>query len=190
MAADAARPPTPAPFAFAGTIAATRLSWAYRSGLLIVAVAMLLLPLVYLGVIALAATGVWWHVTRNAWLIGGGASALQWRLLAYVGPALAGVVVTWTSPRRAQTERRRDELTPLAIDSMARLQQVLTSAACPALLDVEGATLADACHLHETGDDALLAMIAVETLYTRLLLEVSWLAQRGEAVEATRTVSM
>ena len=82
--ADVAKPLAQAPFAFDGTIEATRLSWAYRAGLVVVALAMLLLPLIYLGVIGLAGTGVWWHLTRHTgWLQGGGT---QWRVLAYAAP--------------------------------------------------------------------------------------------------------
>jgi Zn-dependent protease with chaperone function len=82
------------PFSFTGTIAPTRLPPAYRAGLVVVALAMLLLPLIYLGVIAVAGTGVWWHLTRNLWLVQGSGSAAQWRLVAYVAPALAGTLAT------------------------------------------------------------------------------------------------
>src|SRR5689334_16515105 len=95
MAADAAKPLTRALFSFTGTVEPTRLSAAYRLGLLVVALAMLLLPLVYLGVIALAATGVWWHLTRHASWVQDGGSGIQWRLLGYAAPALAGAVVTF-----------------------------------------------------------------------------------------------
>jgi hypothetical protein len=44
--------------AFSGTITPTRLSPTYRLGLVIVAVTVLLLPILYLGLIALTAAGV------------------------------------------------------------------------------------------------------------------------------------
>ncbi len=67
----------------------------YRLGLVVVTVAMLLLPLVYVGVIVVAGIGVWWHLTRNAWLLDGGPGVMLWRLMLYVAPALAGAIVTF-----------------------------------------------------------------------------------------------
>jgi len=113
--ADVARPLVQAPFSFGGTVEATRLSWAYRAGLVVVALAMLVLPLIYLGVIGLAGTGVWWHLTRHTgWLQGGGGA--QWRLLAYVAPAVAGTAVTFfmVKPVFARRLRMRD---PLALEA-------------------------------------------------------------------------
>ena len=59
--------------AFSETIAPTRLSAAYRCGLIVVAVAMLLLPLLYLALIAVTAWLVWLHVTHDTWILGSGA---------------------------------------------------------------------------------------------------------------------
>jgi Zn-dependent protease with chaperone function len=95
MAADTARPLESLPFSFAGPIAVTRLSWAYRFGLLVVVLVLLLLPLAYLAVIALAGAGVWWHVTRHIGWLQDTDSNIQWRALAYGAPALAGMVVTF-----------------------------------------------------------------------------------------------
>ena len=78
--------------ALSGTIEPTRLSPAYRAGLMVVTLAMLLLPLLYLGIIALAGAAVWWHLVNNAWLLSGRGGA-QWRLLAYAAPVVAGGVV-------------------------------------------------------------------------------------------------
>jgi len=82
----------PAWFAFSGSIEPTRLSWSYRLGLAVVAVAMLILPLLYLGVIALAAAGIWWHLAHNRWLLGSG-SLIQFTFIAYATPAIAGGLV-------------------------------------------------------------------------------------------------
>ena len=99
---------------FTGTIAPTRLSPAYRPGLVVVAMAMLLLPLIYLALIGLAGTGVWWHLTKNAWLIkdNGPHLTAKWGLLFYVAPALAGAVVTlfMVKPVFARRERPREPL--------------------------------------------------------------------------------
>jgi len=115
MAADGAHTLAPAPFSFAGTIGSTRLSWGYRAGLLVVALAMLLLPLIYLGVIAVAGAGVWWHLTRHAGWMHYTDSNIQWRAIAYGAPALAGLIVTFfmIKPLFAGRRRLRE---PLALD--------------------------------------------------------------------------
>jgi Zn-dependent protease with chaperone function len=94
-----------------GTIEPTRLSAAYRFGLVVVAIAMLLLPIVYLGLIALAGAGVWWHLSSNAWLVTG-RSAGFWRLLAYIAPAVAGVIVIFfmVKPVLARPRRPQDSI--------------------------------------------------------------------------------
>ena len=96
---------------FTGRIEPTRLSAAYQAGLLVTAIAMLLLPLVYVTLIMTAAAAVWWHLTANAWILGKGAA--QFRLLAYLAPAFAGVVLTFfmVKPILARPARRRDALT-------------------------------------------------------------------------------
>jgi Zn-dependent protease with chaperone function len=103
------------PFAFKGTIKPTRLSAGYRFGLLVVGVAMLLLPVLYVGSIALTGTAVWWHLTSNAWILTGKGNG-QWRLLVYLGPALAGVVLMFFMVKpilaRPSSERHPDPIDP------------------------------------------------------------------------------
>ena len=105
------------PYAFTSTIEPTRLSAAYRIGLVIVGVAMLVLPLLYLGSIALTGAAVWWHLTSNVGILQGRGNA-QGRLLVYVGPALIGVLVMFfmVKPILARPSRDRD---PLPIDPRA-----------------------------------------------------------------------
>jgi Zn-dependent protease with chaperone function len=105
------------PYAFNGTIEPTRLSAAYRLGLVIVGAAMLLLPLIYLGSIALTAKAVWWHLTTNAGILSGRGSG-QGRLLVYLGPALIGLVLIFflVKPILARPSRARD---PLPLDPQA-----------------------------------------------------------------------
>jgi Zn-dependent protease with chaperone function len=107
---SASRPP----YAFAGSIEPTRLPAAYRFGLVIVGAAMLLLPLLYLGSIALTAGAVWWHLTTNAGILTGRGNA-QGRLLVYLGPALIGVVLMFfmVKPILARPSRERD---PIPLD--------------------------------------------------------------------------
>ncbi len=104
-------------YAFAGAIEPTRLSAAYRFGLVIVGAAMLLLPLLYLGSIALTAAAVWWHLTTNVGMLAGRGNA-QGRLLVYLGPALIGVVLMFfmVKPILARPSRERD---PIPLDPEA-----------------------------------------------------------------------
>ena len=102
------------PVSIVGTIAPTRLSPAYRLGLVVVAMAMLLLPLVYSSLIVLAGLAVWWHLTANLWILEGRSGGF-WKILAYLGPAVAGVVVVFflVKPVLARPERRRE---PVPLD--------------------------------------------------------------------------
>ena len=72
----------------------TRLSPTYRLGLVVVAVAMLLLPLVYISLIGLVGYATWWHLTANADLLSG-SGGRQGRLIVYLTPAVAGAIVTF-----------------------------------------------------------------------------------------------
>jgi Zn-dependent protease with chaperone function len=73
-------------YALPGGLDPTLLSLAYRAGLLVVAVTMLVLPLIYLGIIVVTALTVWWHLTHHAWL----ATGSLWSLLFYAAPTVAG----------------------------------------------------------------------------------------------------
>ncbi len=103
---------SPDNYAFTGTLAPTRVSTAYRLGLVVVTAAMLLLPAVYLSLIALAGVLVWWHLTSNTWLLSGRGGGGFWRLLAYLGPAIAGVVLMFfmVKPVFARPAKGRDPL--------------------------------------------------------------------------------
>lgn len=68
------------------------MSFTYRAGLAVVALAMILLPVLYLLLIAGVAAGVWWHVTNDMWLL---ESLNQWRLLAYITPAFVGATLVF-----------------------------------------------------------------------------------------------
>src|SRR5688572_3664420 len=93
---------------FSATIAPARVSAAYRAGLLITAIAMMLLPLLYVLLVGATSAAVWMHVTRNTWLLADGVT--QWRLLAYATPAIAGVVLVFfmVKPIFARPARRQD----------------------------------------------------------------------------------
>ena len=56
--------------AFSGVIVLAKTGLLYKMGLAVVAFAMVLLPAIYVGLIVLAAWGLFNHLTKNAWLIG------------------------------------------------------------------------------------------------------------------------
>lgn len=95
---------------FSAHITPTRMSGAYRIGLLITAVAMLLLPLLYLALIAATGAGIWWHLTENSWLL---EKSSQWRTLTYITPAVAGGVLMFfmVKPILARSTTRQEALT-------------------------------------------------------------------------------
>ncbi|MEY2407817.1 MAG: hypothetical protein QOF48_487 [Verrucomicrobiota bacterium] len=66
----------------------------YRAGLAVVAFAMVLLPLIYLGLIALATWGVLYHLANDTWILRGasGRAALV-QLTVYLAPAVAGGIL-------------------------------------------------------------------------------------------------
>ena len=84
----------PAHYAVTGSIEPARITPAYRAGLLVVAIAMLVLPLLYLGIIAAAARLLWWHVTTNTWILSSKDGGF-WKVVGYFGPAAAGAVVVF-----------------------------------------------------------------------------------------------
>ncbi len=78
--------------AFQGNIAPVRVTLAYRVGVLLVTAAMLLLPLLYLGLIAGVVFLLYLHVTMGAELVGH-VRSLWGVLFLYAGPLVAGVIM-------------------------------------------------------------------------------------------------
>jgi Zn-dependent protease with chaperone function len=83
--------------AFDGSTARTRVSVIYQLGLLLIALAMIVLPAIYLGLIALAGYGVYWHATEHTGLLTLAHShsrhILAFRFLLYFGPIFAGPIL-------------------------------------------------------------------------------------------------
>ncbi|MBI3830247.1 MAG: M48 family metalloprotease [Planctomycetes bacterium] len=68
----------------------------YRLGLMVVAVAMVLLPLIYVSLIGLAGFGVYYHAVHHTGVLsmpGGGTGKLMAIALLYFGPILAGGIL-------------------------------------------------------------------------------------------------
>jgi Zn-dependent protease with chaperone function len=82
------------PVAFSDTIAPTAISGSYRLGLLAVTIAMILVPLLYLLLIAAVAWLLVWHLTTNTWILhGSGATLRQLRFMGYLTPGIVGGVL-------------------------------------------------------------------------------------------------
>ena len=82
--------------AFTGVIVPTKTGLLYRAGLAVVAFAMVLLPLIYIGLIVLAAWAVMLHLTHDTWIFAGAAGRGGiMRLILYLGPAVVGGVLVF-----------------------------------------------------------------------------------------------
>ncbi|HEY7187857.1 MAG TPA: M48 family metalloprotease [Vicinamibacterales bacterium] len=91
---------------FAHTIVPTPISPSYRAGLIVVAAAMLLLPAIYLALIAGTIFLVYLHLTADSWILtSGGASWVK--LVAYFAPAFAGLVLAFFLVKPVLAPRRR-----------------------------------------------------------------------------------
>lgn len=78
------------PSAVTFDIEPVRLSPLYRAGLVVVCAAMLLLPVVYLALIALVAYLAWVHATQNLFILERGGGIIS--LALYVGPIVGGAL--------------------------------------------------------------------------------------------------
>lgn len=78
---------------FEGPIDRVRKTWLYRFGILFVACFVLILPVLYLALIAAAGWGVYWHATENtAIMTMGRGRARIFAVLMYLGPLVAGAI--------------------------------------------------------------------------------------------------
>src|SRR5687767_4991747 len=75
-----------------GEIEPVRVGILYRAGLLLVALAMLVLPLIYVALIAAVGYGIYYHAVENVTIFEGRGNG-KGRLLAYVAPLVVGGVL-------------------------------------------------------------------------------------------------
>lgn len=80
------------PTAFEGEIEPVRVPWLYRLGMGVVALAMILLPLIYLAIIAGTAWAVWYHTVNHQSLFDE-IDSTQVAFLIYVTPIVVGVIL-------------------------------------------------------------------------------------------------
>lgn len=79
-------------FAFTGSFPPRHLTLAYQGGLLLSAFTIVLLPLLYIGLIAACGYGIYLYAIHATVIFDGRGGGI-WRLIAYAGPLLAGGVL-------------------------------------------------------------------------------------------------
>lgn len=129
--------------AFTADINRTKLSLFYSIGLAVVAFAMVLLPAIYIALIALTGWGVLYHLTHNLGIMAGSGSGLG-RLIIYLGPAIAGGILVFFM-LKPLFARRAKAAEPLSLDPMKELllfafvQRIcqLVRAPTPSRIDVD-----------------------------------------------------
>jgi Zn-dependent protease with chaperone function len=129
--------------AFTADISRTKLSLFYSIGLAVVAFAMVLLPAVYIALIALTGWGVLYHLMHNTGIMAGSGSGLG-RLIIYLGPAIAGGILVFfmLKPLFARRGKAAEPLSldpvkePLLFTFVQRICQ-LVRAPMPSRIDVD-----------------------------------------------------
>jgi Zn-dependent protease with chaperone function len=104
--------------AFSAPVARTRVSFFYQLGLMLVSVMMVLLPLVYLAMIAAAGWGVYYYATHFTFLLSstrGGGRLYILKLLVYLTPLLIGCVLVFFMIKPLFARRPR-HAQPLALN--------------------------------------------------------------------------
>jgi Zn-dependent protease with chaperone function len=84
--------------AFSGPVRRTRTSLFYQLGLMLVTLTMIILPIIYLALVAAAAWGVYLYATHFTFLLTsrvGGTRGFLVRIVAYLGPLFVGVVLVF-----------------------------------------------------------------------------------------------
>ena len=127
-----------------GRIDPVRVSPLYLAGLALVATAMLVLPLVYVAIVALVGYGLFWHATENVTIFSGGGGGARGRFLAYVTPLVVGVIllIFMIKPLFARRVRSHPPLSlsreeePLLFSFVDRLCEVV-GAPKPRRIDVD-----------------------------------------------------
>ncbi len=107
--------------AFPGPVKPTPVSLLYQLALLLVTVTMVLLPVLYVALVALTAWGVWSYATHFNDLLTatrGGARLYFWRLMLYFGPLFVGVVLVFFMIKPLFA-RRAPRAQPLAVNPAA-----------------------------------------------------------------------
>src|SRR5687767_8920787 len=78
---------------FKGSVTRARVGPLYRLGMLLVAGAMLLLPLLYLGLVAIVAVATWHHAAIDPWLVAYAGDSTKGQFFLYVTPLVVGAIL-------------------------------------------------------------------------------------------------
>ena len=120
--------------AFRGEFPSLKTPFHYRLGLFLVAIAMILLPLVYIGVIGLTGWGIYWYATHAGGIFenvrGRGAIVA---LIVYLGPLIAGGILILFMikplfagrPKHAEPRALDPDSEPLLFEFVRRLCRTL-----------------------------------------------------------------
>lgn len=129
--------------ALSGRIEPVRVGAGYRLGLLLVAVAMLVLPLIYVALVTGVGCLVYWHAVHNVSVLDGRGGG-RGRLLLYVAPLVIGAVLLlfMIKPLFARRPKRSDPVTLSVCDEpvlFAFVQRLcaIVGAPRPARIDVD-----------------------------------------------------
>lgn len=131
---------------FRGTITPTPVSFFYQIGLVLVSAMMVLLPLIYVGLVGLAAWGVYVYATHFTFLLTGGGNIRLWLLkfMLYAGPLFVGGILVLfmvkplfaRRPRHAQPMALNPALQPTVYAFIARICD-LVGAPMPNRIDMD-----------------------------------------------------
>ena len=120
--------------ALGGRIDPVRVGVGYQLGLLATAVVMLLLPLVYLALVAAVSYAVYYHVVYNVAIFGGTGNA-KGKVIAYLAPLVVGIILVLFMIKPLFAKRGRGN----APTSLRRDQEPLLFAFVERLCEVVGA---------------------------------------------------
>ena len=120
--------------ALEGRIEPVRVGGLYRVGLLLAAVTMLILPVIYVAIVAAVAYGVYWHAVNDIVIFETKGNA-KGKILVYLGPLLVGIILVLFMIKPLFAKRpRHSEPTALS-----RAEEPLLFAFVERLCDVVGA---------------------------------------------------
>ena len=131
--------------AFRGSFAPTKPGFLYQAGMAVVAFTMVLLPAIYMALIAAATWGVIYHLKHNVGILQGGSGrAGLGRLIVYLGPAVAGAILVFfmVKPFFARKQKETEPVTldpskePLLFAYVKRICS-LVGAPMPGRIDVD-----------------------------------------------------
>lgn len=93
-----------------GEVRTSRFSPFYLAGLFVVAVAMIMLPVIYVGLIIGVGYAMYFHATHSVGIFDSGPGGGRWRALVYIAPFIIGVVLIAFMIKPLFARNRRDAM--------------------------------------------------------------------------------